>query len=100
MTRTTWLQARRMEKSCDVLERFNAKRLSAHDASELPAMCERSFCRYLRRHEADGLDRLFDHRLGAAGAGGPSSGIRASHSGRRRRNTVCRRRANRPMSRG
>ena len=55
-----------MEKFCDVLERFDAKRLSAHDAAELLGMSERSFRRYRRRHEAEGLDGLFDRRLGKA----------------------------------
>ena len=35
MNRTMWLQERRMEKFCNVLERFQAKRLSALDAAEL-----------------------------------------------------------------
>ena len=45
MTRTTWLQERRMEKFCDVLGRFDAKRLLAHDAAELLGTSERSFRR-------------------------------------------------------
>lgn len=55
-----------MEKFCDVLERFEAKRLSALNAAELLGMSERSFRRYRRRHEAEGLDGLFDDRLGKA----------------------------------
>ena len=42
MNRTAWLQERRMEKFCDVLGRFEAKRLSALDAAELLGMSERS----------------------------------------------------------
>ena len=51
---------------CDVLGRFEAKRLSALDAAELLGMSERSFRRYRRRYEAEGLDGLFDRRLGKA----------------------------------
>ncbi len=66
MNRTMWLQERRMEKLCDVLGRFEAKRLSALDAAELLGMSERSFRRCRRRYEAEGLDGLFDRRLGKA----------------------------------
>ena len=45
MNRTMWLQERRMEKFCDVLGRFEAKRLLALDAAELLGMSERSFRR-------------------------------------------------------
>ena len=55
-----------MEKFCDVLGRFDAKRLLAHDAAELLGTSERSFRRYRRRYEAEGLDGLFDRRLGKA----------------------------------
>ena len=68
MNRTMWLQERRMEKFCDVLGRFEAKRLSALDAAELLGMSERSFRRYRRRYEEEGLDGLFDRRLGKASA--------------------------------
>ena len=68
MTRMTWLRGRGMEKFCDALGRFDARRLSAHDAAELPGMSELSFRRYRRRYEAEGLDGLFDRRLGRASA--------------------------------
>lgn len=55
-----------MEKFCDVLGRFEARRLSAPDAAELLGMSERSFRRYRRRYEEEGLDGLFDRRLGKA----------------------------------
>ena len=66
MNRTMWLQERRMEKFFDVLGRFEAKRLSALDAAELLGMSERSFRRYRRRYEEEGLQGLFDRRLGKA----------------------------------
>ena len=68
MTRTAWLQERRMEKFQDVLGRFEAKRLSARDAAELLGMSERSFRRYRHRYEEEGLQGLFDRRLGKASA--------------------------------
>ena len=66
MSRTGWLQERRMEKFEDVLGRFEARRLSAMDAAELLGMSERTFRRYRRRWEEDGLEGLFDRRLGKA----------------------------------
>ena len=66
MKRTMWLQERRTEKFCDVLGPVEAKRLSALDAAELLGMSERSLRRYRRRYEEDGLDGLFDRRLGKA----------------------------------
>ena len=55
-----------MEKFCDVLGRWEAGRLSALDAAELLGMSERSFRRYRRRYEEEGVDGLFDRRLGKA----------------------------------
>ena len=55
-----------MEKFRDVPGRFEAKRLSALDAAELLGMSERSFRRYRRRYEEEGLEGLFDRRLGKA----------------------------------
>ena len=66
MSRTAWLQERRMEKFDDVLGRFEAKRLSAMDAAELLGMSERTFRRYRRRYEEEGREGLFDRRLGKA----------------------------------
>ena len=66
MGRTMWLQERRMEKFEDVLGRVTTKRLSAMDAAEMLGMSERSFRRYRRRWEEEGLEGLFDRRLGKA----------------------------------
>jgi transposase len=68
MNRTAWIQERRMTKFTEVLSRFEAKRLSGMDAGELLGMSERSFRRYRRRYEAQGLEGLFDRRLGAKSA--------------------------------
>jgi Winged helix-turn helix len=68
MNRTTWLQDRRMQKFCDVLSRWKARELSALEASEILGCSERQFRRYRRRHEEEGLQGLFDKRLGRGSA--------------------------------
>ncbi len=68
MNRMAWLQERRMETFQDVLERFETKRLSAIDAAELLGMSESSFRRYRLRCEEEGLEGLFDRRLGKVSA--------------------------------
>lgn len=68
MNRTAWIQDRRMNKFIDVLSRFEEKRLSGLDAGELLGMSERTFRRYRRRYEVEGLEGLFDRRLGAKSA--------------------------------
>ena len=86
MRRTVWLQARRMEKFEDVSGHFQSKRLSLETAAELPGMPERTFRRYRRRWEEDGLEDLFDRRLdrggfaarGAPGAAHTAAGVRTS----------------------
>jgi transposase len=66
MNRTTWLHDRRMQKFCDILSRWKARQLSALDASEILGCSERQFRRYRRRYEEEGLNGLFDKRLGKA----------------------------------
>ena len=68
MNRTALLQERRMQSFQDVLGHWQARRLSALEAAELLGMSERSFRRYRRRYEEEGLDGLFDRRLGKASA--------------------------------
>jgi transposase len=66
MNRTAWLQDRRMQKFRDVLNRWERKELSAHEAGEILGMSERQFRRYRHRYEEDGLAGLADRRLGKA----------------------------------
>lgn len=66
MNRTALLQDRRVEKFCDVLSRWEAKSLTGSEAAEILGMSERTFRRCRRRHEAEGLEGLFDRRLGKA----------------------------------
>ena len=55
MNRTTVLQERRMQTFQDVLGHWQARRLSAQEAAELLGMSERSFRRYRRRYEEEGV---------------------------------------------
>ena len=68
MSRTTLLQERRMQTFQNVLGHWQARRLSALEAAEMLGMSERSFRRYRRRYEDDGLDGSFDRRLDKASA--------------------------------
>lgn len=68
MNRTTWLQDRRMEKFSDVLSRWKARELSGQEAGEILGCSERQFRRYRQRYEEEGLQGLFDKRLGKASA--------------------------------
>jgi len=53
-----------MQKFRDVLSRWERGDLSMMEAGELLGMSERQFRRYRDRYEEDGLDGLFDRRLG------------------------------------
>jgi transposase len=68
MSRTRYNQDRRMQKFRDVLTRWEARQLSGLEAAEILGMSERTFRRYRRRFEAEGVEGLFDRRLGKASA--------------------------------
>lgn len=55
-----------MQKFTDVLSRWESKRLSELEAAEILGMSERTFRRYRRRYEAEGLAGLVDRRLDKA----------------------------------
>lgn len=57
-----------MQKFESVLDRVRARELSQLQAAEILGMSERTFRRWRDRHEDEGLDGLFDHRLGKASA--------------------------------
>jgi transposase len=57
-----------MAKFSDVLSRWKARELSAQEAGEILGCSERQFRRYRRRYEEEGLEGLFDKRLGKASA--------------------------------
>jgi transposase len=64
MRRTEQLQGLRMLKLEDVLDGWEAGRLSQLEAAEILGMSERTLRRYARRFEADGEEGLIDRRLG------------------------------------
>ena len=49
-----------------VLDRVRERELSQFQAAEILGMSERTFRRWRDRHESDGLEGLFDRRLGKA----------------------------------
>ena len=74
MSRTTLLQERRMQTFQNVLGHWQARRLSALEAAEMLGMSERSFRRYRRRYEDDGLERIVRPKA--------RQGVRAPRAGR------------------
>ena len=57
-----------MQKFESVLDRVRERELSQFQAAEILGMSERTFRRWRGRHEDEGLDGLFDRRLGKASA--------------------------------
>jgi hypothetical protein len=55
-----------MEKFSDVLSRWKARQLSGQEAGEILGCSKRQFRRYRQRYEEEGLEGLFDKRLGEA----------------------------------
>jgi transposase len=68
MGRQQWLQELRMMKFESILDRVQERELSQLQAAEVLGMSERTFRRWRDRHEAEGLEGLFDRRLGKASA--------------------------------
>ena len=68
MRRTEVLQGLRRMKFESVLDRWEQRELSQAEAAEVLGMSERSFRRWHRRYEEEGLAGLSDRRLGKASA--------------------------------
>jgi transposase len=68
MRRTEVLQGLRRMKFKSVLDRWKQRGLSQAEAAEVLGMSERSFRRWHRRYEEEGLAGLSDRRLGKASA--------------------------------
>ena len=68
MRRTELLQGLRLMKFEVVLERCRARNLSQFEAAEILGMHERTFRRWRDRYEDEGLEGLYDRRLGKASA--------------------------------
>lgn len=63
----------------EAYEGWNAGRLTQAEAAQTLGVCERSFRRYMGRHETDGLDGLTDRRLEqASNRRAPASAASAS----------------------
>lgn len=68
MRRTEVLQGLRRMKFASVLDRWHGRELSQAEAAEILGMSERTFRRWHRRYEEEGLEGLSDRRLGKASA--------------------------------
>lgn len=63
MKRTEWLQETRKMRFLEALTDWREKRLTQAEGARLLGVCERTFRRYLARHEERGMDGLLDRRL-------------------------------------
>lgn len=63
MRRTQLLQELRKMKFEEAYEGWQRGRLTQEEAARLLGVCERSFRRYIRRYEEEGLAGLIDKRL-------------------------------------
>ena len=68
MNQTVQLQGLRLMRFEHVLARWSRRELSQAEAGELLGMSERTFRRWRDRHEDEGLEGLYDRRLGKASA--------------------------------
>ena len=68
MRRTEVLQGLRRMKFETLLERWRGRELSQLEAAEILGMSERTFRRWRDRFEDEGLEGLYDRRLGTASA--------------------------------
>ncbi|MCH7542713.1 MAG: ISNCY family transposase [Proteobacteria bacterium] len=66
MNQTVQLQGLRLMRFEHVLARWSRRELSQAEAGELLGMSERTFRRWRDRHEDEGLEGLYDRRLGKA----------------------------------
>lgn len=66
MDRTLLLQEVRLMRFEDVYERRSKGCLSIEEAAEILGFCERSFRRWCRRYEEEGIEGLADRRAGKA----------------------------------
>ncbi len=68
MDRATVLQEVRIMRFEDIYGRFQLGRLGCDEAAELLGVSVSAFYRYRRRFDAEGVDGLYDRRLGQASA--------------------------------
>jgi len=63
MRRTEWLQETRRMRFEESYEGWQEGKLTQHEAARLLGVCERTFRRYIRNYEEEGLEGLIDKRL-------------------------------------
>ena len=68
MRRTEVLQGIRLMKFTEILDRTRSRTLSQSEAASVLGVSERTFRRWRDRFEADGVEGLYDRRLGRASA--------------------------------
>ncbi len=68
MKRTAQLQGLRLMRFENVLQRWRGRELSQWEAAEVLGVSERTFRRWRDRCEDEGLEGLYDRRLGTASA--------------------------------
>jgi hypothetical protein len=66
MNRAIILQEIRRMQFIDLYGRWQQDRLTQEEAAQLLGVCERTFRRYCRRHEEEGVDGFVDNRLNKA----------------------------------
>jgi predicted DNA-binding protein (UPF0251 family) len=68
MKRTEWLQEEWLQETGkmrfeEAYEGYRKRNLTQSEAALLLGVCDRTFRRYMNRHDAGGLDALVDKRL-------------------------------------
>ena len=64
MKLTALLQEIRKMRFTEALEGYESNQLTQAEAAKLLGVCDRTFRRYLHRHESDGMEGLIDKRIG------------------------------------
>ncbi|MCX7628464.1 MAG: helix-turn-helix domain-containing protein, partial [Methylophilaceae bacterium] len=86
MRRTRLLQELRQMRFEEAYEGWQKGRLTQQEAARLLGVCERSFRRYIRRYEEEGLAGLIDRRVEQASCRkAPVDAVMAVVEGYRRR---------------
>ncbi|SDH41242.1 helix-turn-helix domain-containing protein [Nitrosomonas sp. Nm132] len=63
MKRTEWLQETGKMRFEEAYQGYRKRNLTQSEAALLLGVCDRTFRRYMNRHDAGGLDALVDKRL-------------------------------------
>lgn len=66
MRQTEFLQEVRMKRFMELYDRWQKRRLTQSEAAHVLGVHERTFRRYIRRYEKEGVDGLYDKRISQA----------------------------------